>query len=306
VRESVAMTDQQAAALETALADLEQARQARRNARNRSAFDGPSPHLEFLARASQILEREQLRALVQTMAERRAEQRTEHRAERGMHDGRGPGGVGPGHGPGAGPGMHGPRQGGHHGRPDGVPGPLAELDLSVEQRQAVREAARVLHQTMQTLRTQFRDGTLSETAFHEAVTAAHAQFETAVAAVLTAEQNARWQELRRERATTALERAIAHMRANQERHLELLAQILGLDETQRAGFATIGADLLANMEALLQGVRDGSIDVAQVRTERQRLHTEARTAMRALLTAEQATLFDALDGFLYRPRGPMP
>jgi hypothetical protein len=189
---------------------------------------------------------------------------------------------------------------------DTLPGPLGQLDLSTEQKQAVRAAARVLHETMQTLRDQFRTGALTDAQFRAAAATAHTQFETTVAGILTAEQNARWQELRRDRAIAALTRAIERMRTYQDRHLEMLAQILALDETQRAAFATIGTDMLADLEALLQRLRDGSIDAAGTRSERQRIHAETRDAMRALLTAEQATLFDALGRLMGGRHGPMP
>ena len=302
LRESVVMTDAQAAELGDALADLERAQRARRN----EPGGGPAPHLEFLARASRILDREQMLALVRTLADHQQE-RASGRAQP-WRDGAGPGGHDPRH---VGPGM---RRHGSHGGRDGhvgpgrgaLPGLIGELDLSAEQQQAVRDAARVLHETMRALREQRRNGALSDAEFRTAAAAAHTQFETTVAGILTAEQNARWQELQRTRAALALEQAIARIRAHQDRHLELLAEILGLDQAQRAGFAAIGAGKLADMEALLQRLRDGSIDAAGARGERERIHAETRDAMRALLTAEQAALFDALRALLHRRHGPMP
>lgn len=308
VRQQVEMSDEQAAKLEAALNDLRQAQRARRG--NPDAFDDVRPGLEFVARAAEILDRQQLVAFLETIHEQRRERMAERRSGNSERPREGFGplrrhGQGPGSGPGMGPGAgmgHGPRLG--QGPGGGLHGLLRQLDLDDAQRDRVRDALHTLQATMQQLHESRRAGELSDEAFRDAVNAAHATFETALGEILTAEQTARLQQLQREQAEKQLTRMIERLRTNQDKHLDLLVRILGLSAEQRAGFAAAGNDLLTGLETLLQSVRDGSVSHSQMRETIQQLHQTARDAIRALLDDEQAALFDALHR--WHPRGPRP
>ena len=264
-----------------------------------AAASSVSPELEFVAESATILDRQQLRQLVHVLAENRA-------AIRGQKDGaeRQPPADCPGcpaGGPGA--GMHGGR---HHGGPGVGGGPFADLGLSTEQLQAVHAAMQTMHTAIRSAREQFDAGSLTEEAFRQAVDAGRQAFDTALQGILTAEQYATMQRLHRDRFIEHLERQIEHLRAGAARTVQLLTRILDLSPTQVQAVSEIHAGVVPRLEAIVAGVKDGSLTLDAAQAALRTVHAETRAAVVAVLTPEQAALFAELQPFGHRHGPGMP
>jgi len=302
IRADVDMSDTQAEKLGTA---VERWHSAERSGSAAETF--VSPELEFVAESAAILDRQQLRQLVGVLARHRAANNGQQNGtQQRQHAGNCPGGPAGGMGPGAGAGMQGgPHRGGPGGGPGGRgdcvgqpdcggAGPFASLGLSAEQLQAVHEAMQTMRTAMRAAHDQFESGALTEEAFRQAVDAARQAFDAALQGILTPEQYATLQQQHLDRFIEHLERRIEHMRAGAARHLELLTQILDLSPTQVQAIADIHAGIVPRLEAIVAGVKDGSLTLDAAQTALRTVHEETRTAIVAVLTPEQATLFEDL------------
>lgn len=175
--------------------------------------------------------------------------------------------------------------------------------MSAEQLQAVHEAMQTMHTSVRTARAQFDAGALTEEAFRQAVEAARQVFDGALQGILTSEQYATLQQQHRDRFIAHLQRQIERMGAGAARHLELLTRILDLSPTQVQAIAEIQAAVVPRLEAILAGVRDGSLSMQAAPAALRTVHQETRAAILAVLTPEQAELFEDLMPFGHR-RGP--
>ncbi len=282
IRSQVSMSDAQAEALKTPWTAWARAE------RTRDETPDVSPSLEFLGASAEILDRRQLRTLVGVLAEHR-------QLRRG--DGNGPRADGP-HANGR-FGRRGHR-GGFDGPRDGS-GPWADLELTEEQREAIAAERATLHETLQPLRAQLKDGALTREEFHAAASEARETFHAAVLEILTPEQRAQLEQKQRERMIEQLERRLSRDDARSARRLELLAKILGLDEAQVEAIDAVHVEAAAQRTAVLNALRDGSMTPADARAELRNVREATHAAVVAELTEEQAELLEQLRAM--HPRG---
>jgi len=244
------------------------------------------PVLDFLAASAVVLEPAQFSRLVAALHSVQAARSTGagvadplfgQPGDRPLQGGRG---RGPGHG---GPGHRGPR-----------PDPFAELGLSAAQLEQVRAARADLKSAVEALLEQFRAGTLTETELEAGIEAARADFETAIQGILTAEQWAQLQELRRQHLIARLTTRLQRFDQDVARHVARLDVVLMLSDDQVASITTLLANTRPAIEAVLASLQGGSLAPQQALDSLRELEANTTAAIRATLTAEQAVIFDAL------------
>jgi hypothetical protein len=244
-------------------------------------LQGEPPAVDFIASAAAICDAGQLGRLVQAL--------------HGFEAGRAPDlGLddrlfGPGDGGGM-PGHHGPG-GPHHPRPGD---PFRDLGLTAEQMAQVRQAQQDLHTAIEALVVQLRDGTLTPEQFQTQVEAARGNFESALQTILTPEQYAQLQAQRRQKMIAQLQLRLARFDTEVTRRVAALDIILDLSDAQVAEIQPILANTKAPIQAVLAGLQDASLTPQAAAATLAQIERDATDAVRATLTAEQATIFDRL------------
>jgi len=205
-----------------------------------------------------------------------------------------------------GPGGEHWRQGPRDGRGGPGMGLLQELGLDETQQAAVQAAREAMHAAAQTLFEQFRAGTLTREELHAAMQPLQEQMWTTIEGILTAEQLAQLNELRNARVLAQLERALERIQANLTEKLPLIAQILGLDEQQLAAATSLHEERVTALTGIIESLRSGQMSGQEAREAAQALREQTLADFRALLTAEQQEIFDALKTLQHRGhrRGP--
>jgi Spy/CpxP family protein refolding chaperone len=296
VIEKVKINDEQATAFAPALDRWRQQR--------RSGSTQQMGALTMLAEASELLDHEQMVALVNLVAEKRQERMQERgnvdqqRRGPGMRGGdNGPSREGqPGRmGPGGPNGQHGPQ----HGRMSG--GLLEQLDLTADQQAAIQVAREEMRPAMQALSEQFRNGELTREEMRAAREQLREQMHATIADILTPEQNAQLAELRDAKILGHLESALERLQDNTGERQALVAQILNLTEQQIADATALRDQALVDFAAIVESLRSGQITGVEARQAVHDLRDASFTAFRDLLTVEQQELFDALKNM--GPRG---
>lgn len=247
--------------------------------------DREPPVQAFLISCSDILTTEQFIALVNYLGEYQkaqreamAEQRDARFAERGAGMGEGRGGFG-------GPG--GP--GGEF---------IDELDLTEAQQAALEEAREQHRAAVQALiEAAGGPGQLDETT-RAKLDELRQQMKETLENILTPEQLAQLEELRATRQTEMAERREAMFTRGTEHITDFLAQVLDLDETQKQQIIDVMTAAQTKMKALHESVREADAPREDLREQMDQIRDESKTAIRALLSAEQAAVFDALSNLL--------
>lgn len=311
VMSKVQISSEQAEALAPLLDTWRQQHRQQKRSRNGQQLVA----LRMLADASDVLDQGQMLGLMELLREKR-----QAAFQNGSLCGEGPFGPGPGQGPGAmrerqrGPhaGPAGPGgQGCNHGGPrDGRHGPgagfLSELGLDEGQQAAVQAAREEMHAAAQTLFEQFRAGSITREELRAAMQPLREAMHTRIEAILTAEQLAQLTELRNARTLSHLETALERLQTNLSDKLPLVARILELDEQQIAAVTALHEDRIAALSAIVESLRTGQTNGEEARDAAQALRAQTMDDFRALLTAEQQEIFDALKSLRHgqHHRGP--
>ncbi len=235
-----------------------------------------APMVDFLAECNRILDAEQLAGLATLLRERR-------RAGRGED-----------------------HQTGRRGGCGRMLAPLPEeLELTDEQRTEWRAACEAGCVAVRELRAAFAAGEVTDEELAAGLATIRAQRDEQLQEILTAEQYARLQELRCERQASMAMRMSEHLAAAHERQLEHLTRILDLTEEQEQQIVAIHAAALPGVEEILARVQDCTITMREAAPELQALRQETTAAIRAVLTPEQAVVFDAIRELMngHRRRG---
>jgi Spy/CpxP family protein refolding chaperone len=258
--------------------------------------DQEPPVQAFLITCSNVLTSEQFIALVNYLAEYQkaqreamAEQREARFAERGAGMGEGRGGRG---------GIGGP----------GGPGGefMDELNLTEVQQAALEEAREQHRETVQALiEAAGGPGQLDE-ATRAKLDELRQQMKQTLENILTAEQLAQLAELRETRQAETAERRDAMFTRGAERITDFLAQVLDLDDTQKQQIIEVMTGAQAKIKALHESAREADTPREDLRDQMDQIRDESKTAIRALLSEEQAAAFDALSNLLpHSPGGRM-
>lgn len=113
--------------------------------------------------------------------------------------------------------------------------------------------------------------------------------------LLTGEQMATLESRRTERRAEMAERMREHFAQAADRRIDFLATVLKLTEDQKSRIEHIWQQRADEHESLRQSLADKSGERGARRDKMQSLHQETATAVREILTPEQARLFDALE-----------
>lgn len=289
---TLGLTEAQTESLKPALDAWRSASSDRGTARHQAMMD-------FLVTSSDVLDRDALVALVQLIdqriqAHREAMAQDGRRGPRGERGSRGPHGNGDGDRP----GMHGPRGDGVGG---GFGGSLDDLDLSSAQKDLLESARTAHHAAVKTVREKYGDDVRNNEAFREEMSALREAFHAQVRDILTPEQIAQLEGDRSERFLARVQAQIARISEHSDERLAFLTKLLDLTDTQKTQILALHGENVANLQAIIDGLRGGSLTLEQAHQmlrDRERAHGQVE----ALLTPEQLEIFQSLPG-LWGGRG---
>ncbi|MEW5873921.1 MAG: hypothetical protein AB1752_01915 [Candidatus Zixiibacteriota bacterium] len=224
--------------------------------------DAEPPVHTFLMESATFLSTDEMVTLVNLIAEERQErfkQFAENR--RGMRDGGGP--------------QHGWR--GFDGAGHRF---LEDLNLTDDQKQAIEKAHDALRDEFEPgeRRSNVRD------AMHEKLKE-----------ILTPEQLAILESKHSERRSETAEHMQERVESTADRRIEFLSTVLKLSDDQKAQVQQIWQSSAEERQALRKSFVDDSAERGEMRGKMQSFRDEATTSVRAVLTADQAKLFDALE-----------
>lgn len=153
---------------------------------------------------------------------------------------------------------------------------LAQIELSETQSEQI-DAIR--QQTRELVRQVFQNDALSREEKHDAIKTIHRESKAAIQALLTDEQRAQIEQLKADRQAERIARKI-----------QQLTDRLELNDDQVAAITLI----LNNAQQSKQAIRDADIEREEKREQVQALKTQVKTDILALLTDEQAEVFNRM------------
>jgi len=177
-----------------------------------------------------------------------------------------------------------------------------QLDLSADQRKAMKALHEETRTKARALHEQLRSGSITEDQMETGMQALHDAQREKLSGILSAEQLGKLDALRDERQGNRLARRIERADARSDAHAQWLAEALALNEAQKARVQAALDSFAAKQKAALESVRGGDAAGhgarAQMRAER-----EARAkALEDILTDEQSARLEILRRL--HPHGP--
>lgn len=199
------------------------------------------------------------------------------------------------------------RENGGEGRP-GHGGNLEALDLTDEQQRAIETVRTEMREQMKSLRQEAGSGGMTD-ALREQIKALHETMKNRIQEILTQEQReqqaqlqAQIQAQRDQRRLAQLTRRLEQVGSGGERRLAHLTTVLDLTADQVGQVEAIQATAQQQQTALIQGQIDGTLTREEIQTRREQISEQTVAQIRAVLTEEQAELFDLLSEFFKSPR----
>ncbi len=175
------------------------------------------------------------------------------------------------------------------------------LGLEKAQREELRDALRGTGESIRATLGALEDGSISREAARDAVKQQREAVRAQAQQILSAEQFEKAEEFRRERVTQSVERRIEHLDDRLERRADHLSKVLALDDAGGAQVAQILQSSAPMRADLLRSLQDGARAPEDVAYEVTQLEARLADQIRAGLTPEQATRFDAVLELI--PRG---
>jgi hypothetical protein len=129
------------------------------------------------------------------------------------------------------------------------------------------------------------------------------QMREQVADILAPEQLAQLEQLRGERRAERQEQRQAEFPERLERHVGFLTRMLKLDEAQQQQIGDILVENHEQIQTLHQNAREQDLSFEDLREQLEQIREQTSAAISKLLTAEQATIFDAIQSLLPPHRG---
>jgi hypothetical protein len=247
------------------------------------AFRGEAV-MTLVASVSEILTLEQTSVFLQKVAERREEMRARVDSRREKRRAR--------------IGSHIDRSGVRHGR-----GPLGDLGLNDEQREAAHSARATLQTGVRMLMEEVRtENTSIEDALLQASELARS-FETAVSELLTADQIATIEERKADQLDRHVSRRLEDLDEAMERRVVLLNKVLHLEDEQVATVSDLVFSTVPARRELLDRLLGGDVDRAVVGLEVLRVERALCASLAEVLRPDQR---DVLDGMSRWLPGPPP
>lgn len=168
------------------------------------------------------------------------------------------------------------------------------LGLEKEQRQELRDALQGTGESIRATLRAVEDGSMSREAARDAVKQQREAARAQAQRILSAEQFEQAEAFRRERVAQSVDRRIEHLDSRLERRADHLSRVLALDDAGRAQVAQILQSSLSMRADLLRSLKDGARAPEDVAYEVTQLEARLADQIRAGLTPEQATRFDAV------------
>jgi Spy/CpxP family protein refolding chaperone len=153
------------------------------------------------------------------------------------------------------------------------------IELTEEQRQAIRAIHEDFRERMKALRDEREAGTSTDEELLREIRSLHHEMRAELDAVLTDDQKAALEEYRRDKE--------AEFAAFREEVNEVRDAVLGLSAEESEAFDAIMADQLSAREVLFEQFQAGDLELAEFQDEVQALHEARDAALEALLTESQ-------------------
>ncbi len=249
------------------------------------------PAIGFLEDASKILTPDQFRNLAvlikehrdANLAERR-QARTEDRRGRSGRDGWGPQGAGPL----AMLDQLGPRI-------------SRELDLTQQQRDALRPVVREGVEKAMDVRDQIRSGAITRDQARDRIREIRTSTRDRVKEILTAEQWDKVQAFRRDRMGEGIDRRLSSLNDDLTRRSEFLARVLGLDSSQAEQVRSMVLGTAAARTETLNALKSGSIEPEDAAAKIHAIDETLAGQISGILNQDQKARFEALRDLLGPP-----
>ena len=274
---SLALSPEQSSSLQSAVDRLNAARQerwaehrAKEKARGGSEMTPTEPPLfTFLEDASSTLSTEQFVILTNFLSERQSARRAD--------GGRGEFGARMRHGM----RQHLDRFSERHG-------------LSKEQGSALRSELRAKGDELDALAREVEAGTITPEEARDRAKAIREEMRASAEKVLSPEQISRFEERRSVRRGEVAERRLAELPVRMERRAQFLTRVLSLDATQAAAVRSVLDQSVEARRANLERMKSGSLAPEEAMYDTWTLERATAEKVRAILSSEQATRFDAV------------
>jgi hypothetical protein len=238
------------------------------------------PVIAFLEESSEKLDRSEMVRLVGYLGARQES----HRA--GWQHHRGPRGREPG-------GMH---------------GPLADLDLTEEQRMELMQAMMAFAMGMRELHEARQAGTMTDEEIRDQAKELRQTLQAEMERILGSEKFAEIEAERREKMIERAKMRLEHLDEFYTRREEALTRILQLDETDAATLSGILANAKTRHQEVLNQFIAGSMEPEDMFYELLTLRKEVTAAIHELLDEDQKAILESLERLRPRHRmmrGPM-
>jgi len=186
-----------------------------------------------------------------------------------------------------------------------------KLNLTEQQQEQVREVHATIRKEIDALHDEYGGRSWDNPEFRQKVKKLRDSIQDRLKAILTPEQYAQLQKLQQERRTSMAERRDKRAGQRDERAgqridslSEFLGSVLTLNQPQKQQVHEILSNTENQLVNLRESMRDSSVVAGDLRQEFEKIRTEADAAIRALLTSDQAKMYDALKALLPRGGGP--
>jgi Spy/CpxP family protein refolding chaperone len=166
------------------------------------------------------------------------------------------------------------------------------IELTEEQRQAIRAIHEDFRERMKALRDEREAGTSTDEELLREIRSLHDEMRAELDAVLTDDQKAALEEYRRDKE--------AEFAAFREEVNQVRDAVLGLSAEESEAFDAIMADQLSAREVLFEQFQAGDLELAEFQDEVQALHQARDAALEALLTESQYEIVQIHDALAVR------
>jgi hypothetical protein len=192
--------------------------------------------------------------------------------------------------------------------PGGMHGPLADLDMTEEQRMEMMQAMMAFGMGMRELHEAREAGTLTDEEIRDKAKELHQTLRAEMERILGSEKFAELEAERRERMIERAKMRLEHLDELYTRREEALTRILQLDEADAAALSGILANAKTRHQEVLNQFLAGSMETEDMFYELLTLRKEAKAAIYELLDEDQKAILESLERLHPRHRmmrGPM-
>jgi len=188
-------------------------------------------------------------------------------------------------------------------------GPMLEiladkLSLTREQQAQIRQAHAAIRQEIDALHDEYGGRSWDNPEFRQKVKKLRDSIQDRLRTILTPAQYIQLESLRQERQSHMVQKREEQVDQRRDRLAEFLGNVLAIAEPQKQQVGEILSRAHEQLAGLRESMRDSSVVAGDLREEFEKIRTEADAAIRTLLNADQARIYDALKTLLPRGGGP--